>query len=197
MTTLPNDAREVLDFWFGAPGTPEHGTQRQEWFRKDPAFDARIAQRFETLVERALDGGLRDWDEAGADAALARILVLDQFPRNIFRGSGRSFAGDALAQQAAQAMVAAGRDLELPPVRRWFVYLPYEHAESVPLQDEAVRLFAALIQAEPALSGVMDYVHRHRDIILRFGRFPHRNEWLGRASTPEELAFLKEPGSSF
>ena len=197
MTTLPNDAREVLDFWFGAPGTPEHGTQRQEWFRKDPAFDARIAQRFETLVERALDGGLRDWDEAGADAALARILVLDQFPRNIFRGSGRSFAGDALAQQAAQAMVAAGRDLELPPVRRWFVYLPYEHAETLPLQDEAVRLFSALVQAEPTLSGVMDYVHRHRDIILRFGRFPHRNEWLGRASTPEELAFLKEPGSSF
>ena len=190
-------AQAALDFWFGAPGTPEHGQKRPEWFRKDAAFDAETAARFGALIELALAGGLRDWASAGAQSALARILLLDQFTRNAFRGTAKSFAGDALALQAAQAMVAAGTDLELPPMQRWFVYLPYEHAESIAMQYESLRLFGALGQADASLASEMDYAHRHRDIILRFGRFPHRNDILGRESIAEELAFLQEPGSSF
>jgi uncharacterized protein (DUF924 family) len=190
-------AREILDFWFGAPGTPEHGQTRPEWFRKDAAFDARIAARFAALIEKALAGGLRSWATAGAPSALARILLLDQFTRNAFRGTARSFAGDALALQAAQAMVAAAADLQLPAVQRWFVYLPFEYAENIAMQDESLRLFGALARADASFASVMDYAHRHRDIILRFGRFPHRNDILGRESTAEEIAFLEEPGSSF
>jgi uncharacterized protein (DUF924 family) len=194
---LEAHAQEVLDFWFGAPGTAQHGQNRSEWFRKDTAFDAEIVRRFGPLVEQALAGGLREWDAAGAPHALARILLLDQFTRNAFRGTAKSFAGDALALKAAQAMVASGRDFALPPFQRGFVYLPYEHAESVAMQDESLRLFGALAQADAAFASMLDYAHRHRDIILRFGRFPHRNDTLGRQSTTTEIAFLREPGSSF
>ena len=192
-----HDARTVLDFWFGAPGTPVHGKNRPEWFRKDAAFDAAIGTRFGALIDAAIGGGLRKWDAAGAPSALARILLLDQFTRNAFRGTARSFAGDAFALQAAQAMVATGQDLQLPPLQRWFVYLPYEHAEDLAVQEASLPLFAALGQADAALAGTMEYAQRHRDIVHRFGRFPHRNAILGRASTAEELAFLQEPGSSF
>jgi uncharacterized protein (DUF924 family) len=192
-----HDAQAVLDFWFGAPDTPTHGRNRPEWFRKDTAFDAEIGTRFGALIDAAIDGGLRAWDAAGAPSALARILLLDQFTRNAFRGTARSFAGDALALQAAQAMVATGQDLQLPPLQRWFVYLPYEHAEDLVVQEASLPLFAALGQADAALAGTMEYAQRHRDIVFRFGRFPHRNAILGRASSAEELAFLQEPGSSF
>ena len=189
-------AREVLDFWFGAPGSAEHGRSRSEWFRKSEAFDAEIAQRFGSLIEHALDGGLRGW-AAQAEAALARILLLDQFTRNVFRGTARAFAGDALALAAARAMVASGQDRALLPVQRSFVYLPFEHAEELAMQDESVRLFTALAAVTPELSNMLDYALRHRVIVARFGRFPHRNALLGRASTVEELAFLQEPGSGF
>jgi uncharacterized protein (DUF924 family) len=190
------DAQAVIDFWFGAPGSPERGTTREVWFRKDPAFDASIAQHFGALVERALAGELRDWD-AEPPSALARILLLDQFTRNIFRDTARAFAGDALALRAAQALVASGQDRALPPEQRSFIYLPFEHAEDPAAQDEAVRLFARLEAEAPALTGLVDWAQRHRAIVARFGRFPHRNALLGRASTPEELAFLQEPGSRF
>jgi len=190
------DAQAVIDFWFGAPGSPERGTTREAWFRKDPAFDASIAQRFSGLVERALGGELRDWDAQPA-SALARILLLDQFTRNIFRDTARAFAGDALALQAAQALVASGQDRALPPEQRSFVYMPFEHAENLAAQDEAVRLFARLEAEAPALTGLVDWAQRHRAIVARFGRFPHRNALLGRASTAEELAFLEQPGSRF
>jgi uncharacterized protein (DUF924 family) len=188
--------RQVLDFWFGAPGSPGHGEARAEWFRKSDAFDAQIAQGFGPLIERALRGELHDW-EALPEGALARILLLDQFTRNAFRDSPRAFAGDALALEAARAMVAAGVDTTLLPVQRAFVYLPFEHAEDLAAQDEAVRLFTQLAQQAPGLDGMLDYAHRHRAVIARFGRFPHRNPWLGRASSEAELAFLQEPGSSF
>jgi len=190
-------AQDVLDFWFGAPGTAQPDQYRPEWFNKDPAFDAEIIARFGALIAEALAGDLRDWHAAGARPALARILLLDQFTRNSFRGTAKAFAGDAFALPAAQAMVAAGRDRELPPLQRWFVYLPYEHAESAAVQDESLRLFGALAEEDARFAETMDYVHRHRDIILRFGRFPHRNDMLGRVSTDEEKAFLLEPGSSF
>lgn len=190
-------AHEVLDFWFGAPGTPGAGERRREWFVKDPAFDAGIARRFGALIENALRGGIAGWAGEGATAALAQIVVLDQFTRNVFRNTPRAFAGDAQALAAARAMVAAGRDLELAPLQRAFAYLPFEHAEDLAMQDESVRLFTALAAEAPDLADMLDYAHRHRAVIARFGRFAHRNDLLGRASSEAEQSFLLEPGSSF
>jgi uncharacterized protein (DUF924 family) len=184
-------AADVLHFWFGTSDTA-----RDEWFRKDPAFDARIRERFGFLVEQALAGGLADWDVA-ADTALARVLLLDQFTRNIHRGSPRAFDGDVLALALARSMVARGADQALPPLRRVFAYLPFEHAEDEAAQRESLRLFRALAAAHPTLAPYDDYARRHAVVIERFGRFPHRNAILGRASTPEDAAFLREPGSSF
>lgn len=186
----------VLDFWFGAPGSPEAGTQRVEWFRKDDAFDRRIVVRFGATIEQALAGALAAWS-ATPRGALAQIVVLDQFTRNAFRGTARAFAGDARALAVARSMVAAGQDRALPPEQRAFVYLPYEHAEDLALQDESVRLFERLAADAAGFESMLDYARRHRDVIARYGRFPHRNAALSRASTPDELAFLARPGSGF
>lgn len=196
MTTTSPAA--VLDFWFLPAGTPGHDEFRAEWFRKDAAFDAAIRERFGALVEEALAGGLREW-EADAAGSVARILLLDQFPRNLFRDSARAFAGDAQALELAQGLVAGGQDKNLPPIRRCFVFLPFEHSESLLDQERAVALFAGLRREAqtPAFESTYDYAVRHRDIIERFGRFPHRNAALGRASTPDEIEFLKQPGSGF
>ena len=190
-------AQQVLDFWFGASDTPAAGQRRQEWFVKNPAFDAEIAQRFGALIEAALRAELAAWPADGAAAALAQIVVLDQFTRNVFRNTPRAFAGDPQALAAAKAMVATGQDLALRPLQRAFVYLPFEHAEDLAMQDESVRLFTALAAEAPELADMLDYAHRHHVVIARFGRFAHRNAILGRASTLDELAFLQEPGSSF
>lgn len=190
--TLPA-ADEVLHFWFGSPPAE---APRAEWFRKDAAFDERIRVQFGGAVEAALAGGLRAWD-ATPTGALARIVVLDQFTRNLFRGTAKAFAGDALALAAAQAMVARGDDLWLSGVMRWFVYLPFEHSEDRAMQAESLRLFARLTADHPALADGEVWAKKHEAVIARFGRYPHRNEALGRVSTAEELAFLKEPGSSF
>lgn len=190
-------AQDVLDFWFLPPGADGHGKQRIEWFRKDDAFDAALRERFGASIQQALAGGLREWDEDGPRGTLARILLLDQFTRNAWRGKPESFAGDALALAAAQQLVDAGRHLELNPVERQFVYMPFEHAEDARMQERAVSLFAELADANEGFGEALDYAHRHRGVIARFGRFPHRNAILGRASTPEELAFLQLPGSSF
>ena len=186
----------VLDFWFLPAGEADHGKSRAEWFRKDDAFDAAIRERFGDLVEAALAGGLCDWD-AMPRGALARILVLDQFTRNIFRDTPRAFAGDVFASRAAQAMLESGDDRRLTPIERWFVYLPFMHAESLEEQARSVVLFTGLHTETSEFAGPLDYAIRHRDIIARFGRFPHRNAILGRNSTPEELAFLAQPGSGF
>jgi uncharacterized protein (DUF924 family) len=184
-------AAAVLDFWFAGSDTP-----RAEWFRKDAAFDALIGARFGALVGHALAGGLAAWADA-PNTALAQVIVLDQFTRNIFRDTPRAFAGDALALPAAQAMVARGDDLALPPLRRLFAYLPFEHAEERATQQASLRLFAALIAADASLADFEDYARRHAEVIERFGRFPHRNAVLGRESTAEELRFLQQPGSRF
>jgi uncharacterized protein (DUF924 family) len=191
-----DDANAVLDFWFGAPGSAEHGSARRVWFQKDDAFDAEIRSRFGTLIERALRGELERWS-ADARSELAQVIVLDQFTRNAFRGTPRAFAGDPRALAAASRMVGLRQDEELPSFMRGFVYLPYEHAEGLATQDEAMRLFARLAAADPTQQSMLDYAHRHREIIERFGRFPHRNAILGRQSTAEEIAFLQQPGSSF
>ena len=189
-------AGAVLDFWFGAPGAPERGTARAEWFRKDAAFDARIAQRFGTLIDAALRGELGGW-AARPLSALAQIVVLDQFTRNTRRGSAAMFAGDAQALAAAKAMVDSGDDRALPGVMRQFVYLPFEHAEDLSEQRRAVALFTQLAADEPALAGLVEWAQKHCVIVARFGRFPHRNALLGRASTPEEIEFLRQPGAGF
>ena len=187
---------EVIDFWFGPPGDPGRDRSRQAWFLKDAEFDAEIARRFGPLIDQALAGGLRDWDRSVLDA-LARVIVLDQFPRNVFRGQARAFAGDSLALAAARAIVGRGDDRPLTGVQRQFVYLPFEHAEDLAVQRESMRLFAQLGRDEPALAGLLEWAQRHLDIVERFGRFPHRNVALGRVSTDDETAFLATPGSSF
>ena len=196
-------AIEILDFWFGPPDDPGHHQSRAAWFTKDAAFDAQIQQRFGALIEAALLAGdddiTRDWitHPLQAQPALARLLLLDQFTRNVFRGTARAFAGDAQALHIARALVASGRDRDLSGVQRQFVYLPFEHAEDVSHQRTSVQLFQQLARDEPALTGLVDWAQRHADIVARFGRFPHRNALLGRASTDEELAFLQTPGSGF
>jgi uncharacterized protein (DUF924 family) len=190
------DAQAVIDFWFAPEGDPERGTLRPMWFQKSAATDRDIAERFAPLIERALRGELVGW-AAEPHGALAHILLLDQFTRNTLRDTPRAFAGDARALRAATAMVGARQDEALPPEQRAFVYLPFEHAEGIAMQDEAVRLFTRLAAEAPAMADMLGYAHKHRDVVQRFGRFPHRNMILGRQSTAEEVAFLREPGSRF
>jgi uncharacterized protein (DUF924 family) len=189
-------AQAVLDFWFGPDTDPGHAQPREQWFRKDAAFDATIAERFGALIGQALSGGLDGWAEEPA-SALAQVIVLDQFTRNAFRDTARAFAGDARALTAARRMVRDGADRRLLPVQRMFVYLPFEHAEDLALQQEALRLFRQLGVDDPARADLLPWAQKHHDVIARFGRFPHRNAALGRASTDEETRFLAEPGSRF
>ena len=188
---MPPAAQDILDFWFGAGDRP-----RAEWFRKDPAFDAAVRERFGPLIEQALQRGIDDWAHS-PQPALARIVVLDQFTRNVFRDTPAAFAGDALALAAAQELVAGGQDRRLTPLQRWFVYLPFEHAEDRAAQQESMRLFGLLAAEHPERADALEWARRHQVVIERFGRFPHRNAILGRASSAEEAALLRQPGSSF
>jgi uncharacterized protein (DUF924 family) len=190
-------AQDVLDFWFGAPGSAADGQQRREWFVKNADFDAEVRSRFGDIIGQAQSGGLKEWDAQGPQGVLARILVLDQFTRNAYRNTPQSFAGDALALAAARGLVERRADRELAPLQRAFVYMPFEHAEDAAMQERAVELFTALASGHPGFDEMLDYAHRHRGVIARFGRFPHRNEILGRVSTPEETEFLRQPGSRF
>ena len=158
---------------------------------KDAAVDAQIRDRFAPLIDQL---AAQPVDEAltSADRALATVIVLDQFPRNVFRGTPRAFATDARALDVAKAAIDRGLDQELPADRRVFLYLPFEHSEALADQERCVELTAALGDEEYARYAVL-----HRDVIKRFGRFPHRNVMLGRTPTLEEITFLKEPGSSF
>ncbi|UDF33799.1 UNVERIFIED_ORG: DUF924 domain-containing protein [Shinella sp. XGS7] len=196
-TALPDGARAVLDFWFGAPGSAEAGQYRKAWFIKDAAFDAQILGRFAPLLEAALAGGLAGWSAAGPEGALARILLLDQFTRNSYRGTARAFAGDPQALAQALSLVDSVADRQLTPLQRLFVYLPLEHAEDLALQQRCVALFETLAAEDARLDGALDYARRHHAVIAQFGRFPHRNAALGRASSEAELAYLAQPGSGF
>jgi uncharacterized protein (DUF924 family) len=188
-------AAAVLDFWFGAPGTPDRGTVRDVWFRKDPAFDAEIRTRFGESIAIALAGGYGDWCVT-AEGALARVLLLDQFTRNVFRATPRAFAGDARALATAEDAVARGLDRQVDALGRWFLYMPFEHAESVAMQHRSLELFTTLAQ-ETGDPAPLEWARKHADVIFRFGRYPHRNAILGRVSTPEEIEFLGQPGSRF
>lgn len=189
-------ADDILTFWFGPPPDPGYTVSQARWFEKNPAFDAECTQRFLATHEKAAAGELQAWrDEPRSCVAL--LLLLDQLPRNMFRGSARAFATDAQALEVARHALARGLDTSLPPMWRWFVYLPFEHSEDLQDQRLAVSLFETLALQSPSSAGALDYARRHLQVIERFGRFPHRNAVLGRPSTPEEEAFLQQPGSSF
>lgn len=187
------NAKELLAFWFGEGD--DHGKRRVEWFKKDAAFDDEIRNRFLTTYELAAAGRLDRWKENTHDC-LALIVLLDQFPRNMFRGSPRAFAADALAREAARHALANGFDTGLKPVERQFIYLPLEHSESLPDQAQCLKLMRALATFDETRE-IHIWAEKHLVIIRRFGRFPHRNAALGRASTVEEIEFLKQPGSGF
>lgn len=190
-------SQDVLDFWFLPIGVKGHNAQRPEWFRKDDAFDRVIFAQFGDAVEDALAGGLRQWDDEGTQGALARIIVLDQFTRNIYRGTPKAFAGDMLGLEAALAIDNSGANQTLPVVQRAFAYFPFEHAESLAMQQRSVLLFEKLSASAAGFDSMFDFAKRHHDVVRRFGRFPHRNAVLGRQSTPDEIEFLKQPGSGF
>lgn len=186
-------AGDILAFWFGSgkPG-PDPASR---WFGKDPSFDAEIRARYGDAIEAALAGAHEAWSGTPR-GALARVLLLDQFTRNVFRDTPRAFAGDALALAVAGRAVDAGFDRSLGPFERWFLYLPFEHAEDADAQDRSLALFGALAR-ETGQRGPLEWAEKHAAIIRRFGRYPHRNAVLGRASTAAEIAFLREPGSGF
>ncbi|HJO35446.1 MAG TPA: DUF924 family protein [Gammaproteobacteria bacterium] len=174
----------VLEFWFQA-------LEPAAWWRRDVALDGEIARRFGALHERACRCELYDWRRSAA-GRLAEVIVLDQFSRNLYRDQPRAFAQDGLALALAQTAVAAGADAALPAAQRSFFYLPYMHSESLLIHQQALALFTA-----NGIAQSLDYERRHLAILERFGRYPHRNAALGRTSTPAELAFLREPDSSF
>ncbi|MRD47538.1 DUF924 family protein [Caenimonas koreensis] len=174
----------ILQFWF-------HEIKPAQWWKVDSVFDRLIAERFGQVHQRAVRSELFEW-RANAGGRLAEVIVLDQFSRNIFRGSRRAFEADPLALALAQEAVAAGADLALTQDERTFLYMPYMHSESRQIHEVAERLFR-----EHAAKNNYDFELRHKAIIDRFGRYPHRNEILGRESTAEELSFLAQPGSRF
>ncbi|MDO9386203.1 MAG: DUF924 family protein [Thiobacillus sp.] len=193
----------VLDFWFGAPGSAADVAARMRplWFAKSAANDRIVAERFAETLIAAGKGELDDWATTPR-GRLALIVVLDQFPHHIHRDHGQSFAYDALSLTLALEMIRRGEDAQLTPIERVFVYLPLEHAESIEMQNRSVALYDKLAHEATAderqlFDGFLDYARKHRDVVARFGRFPHRNELLGRISTPEEIEFLKQPGSRF
>ena len=186
-------ADDLLLFWFGQPA--QRGRRDERWFGKDEAFDSECRARFLSLHERAAAGELSAWRNRAAEC-LALILLLDQLPRNMFRATRRAFATDRLALDAARHAVAQGFDEDMLPVERLFLYLPFEHSERLADQIAACELTQPL-EAFPETEDAYRYALAHRRVIERFGRFPHRNAILGRDSTPEEVEFLQQPGSSF
>ena len=186
---------EVLALWFGSEGEPGYGEFRSRWFQKDDAFDREVTDRFGNLYEQAAAGELDHWREE-AEGCLALIIALDQFPRNMFRGDAKTHATDGRALDAAKYAVERALDRELPPLQRMFLYMPFMHSENVENQRRSVELFEGLA-GEPGGPDVVEYAVGHRDIVERFGRFPHRNALLGRETTPKEAEFLTRPGSSY
>jgi uncharacterized protein (DUF924 family) len=175
---------EIVAFWFET-------LKPEDWYRKNPAVDAEITARFGATYEALNTGVPPEWF-AAPKGVLAAILVLDQFPRNMFRDDARAFTTDGAALALAKRAISEGIDMRLTPDKRAFIYLPFQHAETADDQARSIALFTALGNPNN-----LDFARRHQAIVARFGRFPHRNSVLGRASTAEELAFLQEPGSSF
>ena len=186
---------EILDFWFGYKEDPNYGQMRKAWFVKDPAFDREIASHFKSDYEKAAHGELKHWREK-AESCLALIILLDQFPRNLFRGDKRTYATDEQALSLTRYALERGYDRELIPVQRWFIYFPLGHSESLSDQLRVVELAGNLGEDRDSVF-ITSAAKKHLEVIKRFGRFPHRNQILERKSTQEEEAFLMTPGSSF
>lgn len=176
--------QDILNFWFNADTQPF-------WFQKSTDFDQKLHQRFADILNQAKQAELWTWRE-NAEGRLAEIIVLDQFSRNLYRDQAAAFAQDALALALAQETIQLGLDLQLQPEQRSFLYMPFMHSESKVIHEEALKLFEALGNQIN-----LDFEKKHKVIIDRFGRYPHRNEVLGRESTPEEIEFLKQPNSRF
>jgi uncharacterized protein (DUF924 family) len=183
-------AESVLVFWFG----PEPGSKadafRARWFVPTPEFDGLCEAHFLTTYEDAVNGRLEEWRKEPR-SCLALVLLFDQFPRNMFRGTARAFATDMKALELSRAAIASGFDLELSPMMRMFLYLPFEHSENLDDQLESVRLTRELVMEKPDHAEILKQAEQHLEVIRRFGRFPTRNRTLGRKSTQEEMDFLK------
>ena len=201
--SIPTEARELLDYWFGRLGPTglPPDDRYSLWFSAAAEVDDQLRAAFGALAADAMAGRLDNWADT-PEGRLALILLTDQLPRNLHRSSADAYAGDDRALEAALVGIARGDDRALPAVMRVFFYLPLEHAEDPALQDRSVALFEALERDAPAggertFALFTDYARRHRDVIARFGRFPHRNAALGRDTTPDEAAFLAEHGPGF
>lgn len=192
---MNDDIDRALAFWFGREGDPDWGQSREDWWKKDPAFDQACRDGFLDLHERAHLGELDDW-MASMEGSLALIILLDQLPRNMFRGTPRMYVSDDKARDIANHILAEGHDAAMTDVQKLFAHLPFEHHEDLDSQRRHVAYIAANYFG-PRRENAQEAAERHHEIIERFGRFPHRNDILGRTSTPEEIAFLKEPNSSF
>lgn len=188
------DPQAILDYWFG-DGTDPARRQRELWFAGSARVDADVRGRFLPEVEQAERGALNHWRQSPA-ACLALIVLLDQFPLMIFRGEARGYRDGDLAIPVARHLVERGFDADYTPSQRLFAYLPFEHSEDLADQERALQLFGN-IRDLPGMASAYDYAVMHWQVVKRFGRFPHRNEALGRISTPEEIEFLKQPGSRF
>ena len=189
---------EIFTFWFGnaqAEGV-SYVQQRRLWFTKDPEVDAQIRDRFLPLYQQAVTGKLEHWQQS-PQGCLALLLLLDQFPRNMFRNTPQAFATDLQALAIAETAIDQGFDQAVLPIQRLFFYLPLEHCEDRTRQQQSVNLFRQLYAEAEEFADTLDYAQRHQAVIDRFGRFPHRNLILNRPSTVEELKFLQQPGSSF
>jgi uncharacterized protein (DUF924 family) len=193
----------LLDWWFGTSGSAKEtaAAKGKLWFGKRDSQDLEAQTRFGDWVEQALAGGLTDWAQR-PEGWLALVLLLDQLPRMIYRDTPQSFSSDLRAQALVAQGIAADFDRQLLPIQRVFIYLVFEHSENLAVQNEGVSRYIELVAQQPEIdralfSDYLDYAERHRDVIARFGRFPHRNAVSGRESTAEELAFLSRPGSRF
>ena len=191
---MQTTARDVLDFWFDA-------AHAAHWFVASATFDAQIRERFADAMQQAADGRLEHW-AATPTGWLALLILLDQFPRNLYRHDPRAWATDHDAQRIALSGLSRGDDRQLPAIQRVFAYLPLEHAEDRALQQHSVELFELLRADVPAESrakfdGFLDYARRHHEVVEQFGRFPHRNAVLGRTSSADEMAYLALPGAGF
>jgi len=192
---------EIITFWFGTnPTAPLQN--KKKWFTSSPAFDQEIKTKFGTTLTQAKNGELDHWLDS-PDGTLAFILLLDQFSRNIYRNTPQVFAQDDLALSSARDAIKHGMHTQLAPHQRAFIYIPFMHAEDLKSQDECILLFEELIEKtddatlKQSFKGNLHYAHQHRDIIKKFGRYPHRNIILNRTNTPDEIEFLKQPNSSF
>jgi uncharacterized protein (DUF924 family) len=189
--TLPDRAKALLDFWFGPPDDPAREQHREIWFKANDEFDAALRREFLADYDAAAADALRSW-ETSPEGALAVVLLLDQVPRNIFRGTPRAYVTDAAARATADRALEREFDQLVPPAWRLFFYMPFHHSESIADQRRSVALFNTLPRNPDRRGSLRRYGYPYIEVIERFGRFPHRNGILGRQSTPEEIAFLAE-----